>query len=109
MQGKHSMYYQVDIKHQKFYILNLIKVIRTLSQSLKLKEAQDICTYISNHKCTLVAGISLDIANHIHRQFLEFGVIVEVNESSISSPMLLSPNTNFKWQWGDFRAIKKAI
>ena len=86
----------------------IVKAIRTLSPSIGLQDAVKISRYISNNKCTLVAGIPMDVANYVQKTFAKIDVEVEVNESSIQSPMLLLPNVENKWKWS-FLGIKKAI
>lgn len=110
LQGRFSVYYQIDIKKQNVDMVRvlILKAIRIISPSITLKDAIKIRTYISNHKCTLVAGIPIDVANHVQMTFAKIGIEVEVNGSSIQSPMLLVPNVETKWTWG-FLGIKKAI
>jgi len=104
------VYYQIDVKPQEVNTSKVafVRAIRTLSPSIRLKDAIEIYSNISNHRCTLVAGISLDVGTFIQTTFAKIGVEVEVNESSIQSPMLFVPNVDSKWKWG-FLGIKKAI
>ena len=109
-QGKISVYYQIDIEDQHIDTdrVLIVKAIRSLSPSIRLKDAVKIGAYILNHKCTLVAGIPIDVANHVQTTFAKIGVEAEVNESSIQSPMLLLPNAGTKWKWG-FLGIQRTI
>ena len=103
------MNFQVDIKANNPNNTDLIRAIKTLSPELKLNQATEISNYIcTKGKATIIAGVSIKVANHIKNQLNIEGIQVLVSESSINDPMIIFPSSNEKWKWSNSLTIKKA-
>jgi hypothetical protein len=77
---------------------------------LTLKQALDVANHLERFRhSTLVAGIDLQVADHIASALREAGAEVVLDESSVTTPMLCNPEGNTHYRWGMFRVIKKAI
>jgi ribosomal protein L7/L12 len=77
---------------------------------LTLKQALDVANHLERFRnSTLVAGVDLEVADHIASALRETGAEVVLAESSVTTPMLCNPEGNTNYRWGMLRVIKKAI
>jgi hypothetical protein len=87
---------------------NFIKTLR-LAGRLELKQALDLTVHLERYgHSILVAGIDLPVAEHLAEALRETGAEVDVQVSSIQTPMLCVPQVNARYVWGAFRSIRKA-
>jgi hypothetical protein len=85
-----------------------IKNLR-LAGRLKLKQALDLTRHLDRFgHSILVAGIDLPVAEHLAGALREAGAEVDVQDSSVKTPMLCVPQVNAKYVWGAFHGIWKA-
>jgi hypothetical protein len=87
---------------------NFIKTLR-LAGRLELKQALDLTIHLERYgHSILVAGIDLPVAEHLAEALRKSGAEVDVQVSSIQTPMLCVPQVNATYVWRAFRSIRKA-
>jgi hypothetical protein len=87
---------------------NFIKTL-CLAERLELKQALDLTVHLERYgHSILVAGIDLPVAEHLAKALRETGAAVDVQVSSIQTPMLCVPQVNARYVWGAFRDIRQA-
>jgi hypothetical protein len=86
---------------------SFIKTLR-LAGRLELKQALDLTIHLERYgHSILVAGIDLMVAEHLAEALRETGAEVDVQVSSIQTPMLCVPQVNARCVWEAFRSIRK--
>jgi hypothetical protein len=84
-----------------------VRALRTAG-SIGLKQASDLAVYFERfRRSVLVAGVDLPVAEHLAGCLRDAGTEVELQPSSIGTPMLCAPEVNAKYGWGALRQIKK--
>lgn len=79
--------------------VDFVKALRTAAD-LGLSEAVGLAEFIStNAPCVVVAGIDAAVAAHVQGLFQAAGVESEIQDSSISFPMLLWPEAGQRHRW----------
>jgi hypothetical protein len=103
--------YQVRLRELPADRVAFLRSLRLVG-NLGLKQADDLARHLDRfRKSVLVAGVEESTAGHIASSLIEAGAEVDVEISSVDSPMLCTPTVNdkFRWQgWGPFRLIRKA-
>jgi hypothetical protein len=85
-----------------------IKALR-LAGRIELKQALDLTLHLERYRHSiLVAGVDLSVAEHLAEALRETGAAVDVQTSSIQTPMLCVPRVNARYVWGAFRSMRKA-
>jgi len=85
-----------------------IKALR-LAGRIELKQALDLTLHLERYRHSiLVAGVDLSVADHLAEALRETGAAVDVQTSSIQTPMLCVPRVNARYVWGAFRSMRKA-
>jgi hypothetical protein len=84
-----------------------VRALRTAG-SISLKQATDLAVYFERfRRSVLVAGVDLSVAEHLAGCLRDTGAEVELQPSSMSTPMLCAPEVNAKYGWGALRQIRK--
>ncbi|MEX2124796.1 MAG: hypothetical protein WD795_12955 [Woeseia sp.] len=77
---------------------------------MSLKQASDLALHLERFgRSVVVAGIEPAVAAHIADDLRRAGAEVVIEESSLSTPMLCTPEGNEKYGWRAFRSIGKSI
>ncbi len=85
-----------SVSQEKF--IPFLRSLR-LSTGLGLKDAKNLAEFIvSANPCILVAGIDRDVADHMVSLLFEAGAIATVEESSLTVPLLLCPQANYRYR-----------
>lgn len=91
--------YQVRVQSLPSEVAPLVKSLRLVA-GLRLLDAKKLFDCLSaSLPCLLVAGVDQSVAEHISHLLQESGASATVEESSLSSPMLLYPQANQRYQW----------
>jgi hypothetical protein len=100
--------YQIRINGLPIDRSKFIKALR-LTGHLGLKQALDLTVHFERFMHSiLVAGIDLPVAEHIAGALRDAGADVELQRSSVSTPMLCTPQVNAKYTWSALYRIKRA-
>jgi hypothetical protein len=84
-----------------------VRALRTAG-SISLKQATGLAVYFERfRRSVLVAGVDLSVAEHLAGCLRDAGAEVELQPSSMSTPMLCAPEVNAKYGWGALRRIKQ--
>ena len=106
---EHQPRHQIAIHGVPAERTKFIKALRLAGQ-LDLKQASDLAAHFDRVRHSiLVAGIDLPVAEHLAEELREAGADVEIQPSSITTPMLCSPQVNEKYVWGAARTLKRAV
>lgn len=90
--------------------VRFVRALRLIGGRAGLKRASDLAIHLERfRRSVVVAGIEPAVAAHIADELRNAGAEVIVEECSISTPMLCSPQVNEKYRWGAFRLIRKAV
>jgi hypothetical protein len=90
--------------------VRFVKALRLIGGRSSLKHASDLAIHLERFQPSIiVAGIDPDVAAHIADELRHAGAEVTVEDCSINTPMLCSPDVNEKYSWRAFRLIRKAI
>ncbi len=86
--------------------MRFVRALRTVG-AIGLKRAIDLAIHFDRfRRSVLVAGVELHVAEHLSAALREAGTEVELQECSISTPMLCTPEVNAKYVWGALRMLK---
>lgn len=100
---------QVRIKRVPEDRPRLARALRLVGR-MSLRQAQDLAIHLARFQNSIVvAGVDSSVAEHVANVLQGSGAEVDVEECSIDTPMLCSPEVNARYQWGAFRTIRKAI
>lgn len=100
--------YQIRINGLPRDRSKFIRALR-LTGHLGLKQALDLTLHFERFAHSiLVAGIDLDVAEHIAAALRDTGANVELQPSALATPMLCTPQVNARFTWSGFHGIKKA-
>ncbi len=87
--------------------MRFVRALRTVG-AIGLKRAIDLAIHFDRfRRSVLVAGVELHVAEHLSAALREAGTEVELQECSISTPMLCTPEVNAKYVWGALRMLKE--
>jgi ribosomal protein L7/L12 len=79
--------------------ISLLRVLRAIT-NLSLKDTKNLLDFIMDRMpCVLLAGIDLDVAEHIVTSLQEAGTNATIEESSLTIPLLLCPQANHRYRW----------
>ncbi len=101
-------YYQVDVgdvprENEKF-----VRAIRVIGKT-SLKSAQEIADFLRDRRGgTIVAGIPLDVAEHIAQELVRVGAVTSIVPTSVKSPLSCNPRATYKFSWNKFRFLVAA-
>ncbi len=99
--------YQVDVTSISKDRTPFIKALRTVG-GISLKRASEIAIHLDRFRnSTLVAGVEKRTAEHIAKSLDASGAVAVVRESSVVTPMMLSPEANHRYEWSKLRTIKR--
>lgn len=103
--------FQIRLRELPTDRIALVRALRLIG-NLGLRQADDLARHVDRfRKSVLVAGVDESTAGHIAAALRNAGAEVEMESSSVDTPMLCTPmvNSKFSWQgWGPFRLIRKA-
>ena len=103
--------YQIRLRELPPDRIAFLRSLRLVG-NLGLRQADDLARHLDRFRhSVLVAGVEQGTADHIAASLIDAGAKVEVETSSVDSPMLCTPTVNdkFRWGgWGPFRLIRKA-
>ena len=106
--GVHHVKAQVCVNTIPADRTKFIKALR-LAGRIELKQALDLTLHLERYRHSiLVAGVDLSVAEHLAEALRETGAAVDVQTSSIQTPMLCVPRVNARYVWGAFRSMRKA-
>ncbi|MEO8911220.1 MAG: hypothetical protein ABI408_13485 [Gemmatimonadaceae bacterium] len=99
--------YQVDVTSPSNDRAPFIKALRTVG-GISLKRVIEIATHLDRFRnSTLVAGVEKRTAEHIAKALNASGAVAVVRESTVSTPMILSPEADHRYEWSKLRTIKQ--
>ena len=85
----------------------LLRALRLAGQ-LTLKEASDLAVHLERFRgAVLVAGIDAEVAEHLAEALRGAGAEVDVEPSSLDTPMLCRPQANELYEWGRLRRLRR--
>lgn len=103
-----SKLYQVDVDRVPTDAVELAKALRVVAK-MSLADADAVQAHLAGSGGgTVVAGIALEVAEHIAKELGAAGAMVTVAESSVRSPCRADPAADSKFAWGRLRQLGPA-
>jgi hypothetical protein len=98
--------YQVRVLRLGTDETELVRALRLIGR-LDLKRAHDLAMHLKRVPGSLiVAGIDHNVADHIAETLRSTGATVDVQLSTLDSPMLCTPDANVIYEWGAMRTVR---
>ena len=100
--------YQVDVDRAPSDAVELARALRVVAR-MSLSDAAVVETHLTRWGGgTVVAGIPLDVAEHIARELGAVGAKVTIAETSVRSPCRADPAASTRFVWGKLRKLQPA-
>lgn len=99
--------FQISITRPSESQKDFVRALRQVGP-ISLKQAVNLALHFERFRnSVLVAGIDLPVAEHLANALRNAGAEVDLQASSVSTPMLCVPEVNAKYVWGALRTIVK--
>ena len=103
-----SKLYQVDVDRAPTDAMEFVRALRVVAK-MSLSDAAVVQTHLARWGGgTVVAGIPLDVAEHIAGELGAVGAKVTIAETSVRSPCRADPAAAARFVWGRLRQLEPA-
>ena len=98
--------YQVCVLRPSANETEFVRALRLIGR-VDLTQAHELAMHLTRvHGTVVVAGVDLQVAQHIAATLNATGAEAQVQPSSLDSPMLCTPAANVIYEWGALRTVR---